>query len=138
MTHFLITLLLASIPTWTTQQSNVTHRLRGISAVNERVIWASGAGSTVLRTMNGGETWQRVQVTTDQLDFRDVDASDENTAYILSIGNESASRIYKTTNAGATWTLQFKNEDERVFVDAMSFWDPNNGIVIGDSVNGQL
>jgi len=138
MTHFLITLLLASIPTWTTQQSNVTHRLRGISAVNVRVIWASGAGSTVLRTMNGGETWQRLQVTTDQLDFRDIDASDENTAYILSIGNGSASRIYKTTDAGATWTLQFKNEDEKVFLDAMSFWDPNNGIVVGDSVNGQL
>jgi photosystem II stability/assembly factor-like uncharacterized protein len=88
--------------------------------------------------MNGGETWQRLQVTTDQLDFRDVDAIDENTAYILSIGNGSASRIYKTTDAGATWTLQFKNDDEKVFLDAMSFWGPNNGVVIGDSVNGQL
>jgi photosystem II stability/assembly factor-like uncharacterized protein len=131
-------LLLTSLPTWTTQQSNVTHRLRGISAVNDRIIWASGAGSTVLRTTNGGEVWQRLTVTTDQLDFRDVDAVDAKSAYVLSIGNGPASRIYKTTDAGATWTLQFTNTDEKMFLDAMSFWDANHGIVIGDSVDGQL
>ena len=50
-------------------------------------VWASGAASTVLRTTNGGESWQRLTVTTDQLDFRDIDAIDETTAYVLSIGN---------------------------------------------------
>lgn len=129
---FLITLV------FTMQQSGTTARLRGVSAVNERVAWASGAGSTVLRTADGGETWQKLTVTNETLDFRDVDAIDENTAYLLSIGNGPASRIYKTTDGGATWSMQFRNEDPKVFLDAMSFWDANRGIVFGDSVNGKF
>lgn len=125
-------------PQWTTQNSGVTARLRGVSAVNARVAWASGSQSTVLRTADGGTTWKKLPVTTDTLDFRDIDAIDENTAYVLSIGNGAASRIYKTNDAGASWTLQFRNDDEKVFLDAMSFWDANHGLVIGDSVAGQF
>lgn len=125
-------------PRWTLQTSGVTARLRGVSAVSERVAWASGSGSTVLRTTDGGKVWQKLNVTADALDFRDIDAIDDQTAYVLSIGNGPASRIYKTTDAGATWTLQFKNEDQKAFLDAMSFWDANNGIVFGDSIDGQF
>ncbi|HEU4795971.1 MAG TPA: hypothetical protein VFT02_10105, partial [Pyrinomonadaceae bacterium] len=126
------------VPRWALQTSGVTARLRGVSAVNERVAWSSGAGSTVLRTTDGGATWQKLNVTSDTLDFRDVDAIDAQTAYILSIGNGPDSRIYKTTDAGATWTMQFQGDDKKVFLDAMSFWDADHGIVFGDSVDGQL
>src|ERR1041385_8719681 len=113
MITFLVPLLLTiAPPQWTPQTSNVNARLRGVSAVNERVAWASGSGSTVLRTIDGGNTWLKLNVTGDNLDFRDIDAIDENTAYVLSIGNGS-SRIYKTVDAGATWTLQFRNDDPK-------------------------
>jgi photosystem II stability/assembly factor-like uncharacterized protein len=125
-------------PRWTMQTSGVNARLRGVSAVNERIAWASGSGATVLRTNDGGATWQKLNVTTDALDFRDIDALGEQTAYALSIGNGPASRIYKTTDAGATWTMQFKNDDPKAFLDAMSFWDANNGIVFGDSIDGKF
>jgi photosystem II stability/assembly factor-like uncharacterized protein len=132
---------LAGLPpqTWTTQTTGVTATLRGVSAVSERVAWASGSRGTVLRTADGGETWQVLTVPdAAALDFRDVDAIDASTAYILSIGNGSASRIYKTTDAGATWTLQFQNEDPAAFFDAMAFWDANAGIAVSDSVGGQF
>jgi photosystem II stability/assembly factor-like uncharacterized protein len=132
LTYVTSTLLLLVL-----QTSGTTARLRGVSAVSEHVAWASGSGNTVLRTDNGGETWQKLTVTTepDQLDFRDIDAIDDRTAYVLSIGNGPASRIYKTIDGGATWVLQFKNEDPRAFYDAMSFWDADHGIVIGDSID---
>ena len=125
-------------PQWTLQTSGVITRLRGVSAVSDRVAWASGADSTVLRTIDGGANWKSLKVTTDVLDFRDIDAIDERTAYVLSIGNGPASRIYKTIDAGATWKLQFKSDDPKAFYDAMSFWDANHGIVIGDSIDGQF
>lgn len=134
----LLMFMIVAVPRWTVQTSGVTVRLRGVSAVSERVAWASGAGSTVLRTTDGGATWQKLTVTSDALDFRDIDAVDAQTAYVLAIGNGPASRIYKTTDAGKTWTMQFRNEDDKAFLDAMSFWDANNGIVFGDSVDGQL
>lgn len=124
-------------PRWAMQTSRVATRLRGVSAVSEKVAWASGAGSTVLRTTDAGATWQKLNVTTDALDFRDIDAFDEETAYALSVGNGAASRIYKTTDGGKTWAMQFKSNDAKVFLDAMSFWDANHGVVFGDSVDGR-
>ena len=141
MKHGLVVLGLlgfALVPRWTMQTSGVNERLRGVSAVNERVAWASGSGATVLRTTDGGASWQKLSVTTDAVDFRDIDAVDAETAYVVSIGNGPASRIYKTTDAGASWIMQFKNEDAKAFLDAMSFWDADHGIVFGDSVDRQF
>jgi len=125
-------------PRWTVQTSGVNQRLRGVSAVSEQVAWASGAGSTILRTDDGGLSWQKFIVGSDTLDFRDIDAIDAQTAYVMSIGNGPASRIYKTTDGGTTWKVQFRNKDEKAFLDAMSFWDANHGIAFGDSVDKQF
>ena len=133
-----ILFMILVVPRWTIQTSGVTQRLRGVSAVSEQVAWASGAGSTVLRTRDGGLNWQKLNITTEALDFRDIDAVDSQTAYALSIGNGPASRIYKTIDAGKTWDLQFKSEDAKAFLDAMSFWDANHGIAFGDSVDKQF
>jgi photosystem II stability/assembly factor-like uncharacterized protein len=70
------------------------------------------------------------------LDFRDIDAVGDNVAYVLSIGKGTDSRIFKTTNAGASWTMQFANANVDAFFDAMAFWDAENGIAVSDSVNG--
>jgi len=124
---------------WQPQSSGVTARLRGVSAASERVVWASGANGTILRTADGGATWQTLTVPdAARLDFRDVDAIDDRTAYALSIGAGPASRIYKTTDAGTHWTLQFTNEEPKAFYDAMSFWDAQHGLAISDSVDGHF
>src|ERR1044072_7246604 len=140
MKHGLLVLSIAVLlaPSWTLQTSGVTARLRGVSAVSESVAWASGSGATVLRTTDGRATWNKLNVTTEALDLRDIDAIDAKTACVLSIGNGPASRIYKTIDGGATWTMQFKNDDAKAFLDAMSFWDANHGVVFGDSVDGQF
>jgi photosystem II stability/assembly factor-like uncharacterized protein len=124
---------------WTTLSTGVTARLRGVSAVNDRVVWASGTNGTVIRTTDGGTTWQRLTVpNAEKLDFRDVDAVDERTAFVLSIGPSEQSRIYKTSDAGATWVEQFVNRDPKAFFDAMAFWDAARGVAVSDSVDGQF
>jgi photosystem II stability/assembly factor-like uncharacterized protein len=124
---------------WQAQLSGVTVRLRGVSAVSARVAWASGANGTVLRTIDGGVTWQARPVpAAETLDFRDVDALSEDVAYALSIGPGEASRIYKTTDGGARWVLQFANTDPNVFLDAMAFRDANRGVAFSDSVDGRF
>jgi len=130
---------IAAAPTWTVQRSGVTAQLRGISASSERIVWASGSRNTVLRSEDGGATWKTLpNPTTDNkvLDFRDIDAVSDNVAYVLSIGKGPDSRIFKTTNAGASWTMQFANADADAFFDAMAFWNAENGIAVSDSVNG--
>ena len=124
---------------WTPQLTSADARLRGISAVSDKIAWASGSGGTVLRTTNGGDAWTAVPVpNAAQLDFRDVDAFSDKVAYVLSIGNGEASRIYKTVDGGDAWTLQLANKDPRVFLDAMAFWGPDHGVAYSDSIDGQF
>jgi len=121
---------------WIKQSVNTTASFRGLSVVNEKIVWASGTGGTVIKTIDGGKTWTVMTVPgAEKLDFRDIEAFDANTAYILSIGNGDASRIYKTTDGGKTWELQFTNKDEKAFYDAIACWDRNNCIAMSDPVN---
>ncbi len=124
---------------WTPLSTGSGARLRGVSAVTDRVVWASGTNGTILRTTDGGATWQKLLVPgADKLDFRDIDAVDEMTAYALSIGSGELSRIYKTSDAGRTWAEQFVNRDPKAFFDAMAFWDAKRGVAVSDSVDGQF
>jgi photosystem II stability/assembly factor-like uncharacterized protein len=122
---------------WTAQTSGVAARLRGLSAVTERIAWASGAGGTILRTVDGGATWQpRTIPGTAALDFRDIDAMSDRVAYALSIGPGASSRIYRTSDGGARWDLQFASQDPDLFLDAIAFWDADRGVAVGDSISG--
>jgi photosystem II stability/assembly factor-like uncharacterized protein len=137
---FLTVLMSASITAqqWIKQTVSTTAGLRGLSVVSQKIIWASGTGGTVIRTIDGGKTWKVTTVPgAEKLDFRDVEAFDANTAYILSIGNGETSRIYKTIDGGATWTLQFTNKDEKAFYDAIACWDGRRCIAMSDPVDGQ-
>jgi len=133
-----LTLLLSPVAgsaQWIRQTLNSTASFRGLSVVDQRVVWASGTGGTVIRTADGGNTWTVTTVPgAEKLDFRDIEAFDANTAYILSIGNGDASRIYKTTDGGKTWQVQFQNDDPKKFFDAIACWDRDNCIAMSDPV----
>ena len=122
---------------WQQQAIDTDADFRGLCVVSPKVAWVSGTKGTYGRTTDGGKTWTVGTVAgADKLDFRDVEAFGENTAYLLSAGPGGDSRIYKTTDGGKTWALQFKNADPTAFFDALAFWDEKNGIALGDPVKG--
>jgi photosystem II stability/assembly factor-like uncharacterized protein len=124
---------------WSVQSSGTNVRFRGVSAVSSLVAWASGDKGTFARTIDGGATWRSEVVPgASELDFRDVDAFDANTAYLLAIGPGEKSKIYKTTDGGKLWTLQFTNTNPKAFFDAMAFWDKDHGIAVSDPVDGHF
>jgi photosystem II stability/assembly factor-like uncharacterized protein len=119
--------------TWLVQHSGTTASLRGVSAISPREAWAGGTGGTYLHTTDGGATWTVSQVPdAGTLDFRDVEAIDAKTVYLMSAGPGSKSRIYKGTE------LLFTNPDDTGFFDAIAFWDARRGLVAGDAVGGSL
>ncbi len=126
-------------PTLTPQSSGTDQLLQAVSAVDESVVWVSGHGGTYARTTDGGTTWEAGMVPdADTLQFRDVHAVDAQTAYLLGAGPSDMSRIYKTTDAGSTWDLQWVNPDPDGFYDCLDFWDRDRGAAYGDEVDGQL
>ena len=126
-------------PRLTPQNSGTAQGLIAVSPVSSRVVWASGRGGTFVLTTDGGRTWKAGVVPgAEALQFRDVQGVSDKVAYLLSIGTGSDSRVYKTTNGGVTWRLQFQNQDPDAFYDCFAFWTPRRGITQSDSVNGRF
>jgi photosystem II stability/assembly factor-like uncharacterized protein len=124
---------------WQLTPTGSTARLRGLSVVSASVVWASGSQGTVLRTVNGGATWQSVGPPgTANLQFRDIEAFDASNAVILSIGPGEESRVYVTSNGGQSWTLAFVNDEPNAFYDCMAFFDRHRGLALSDPVNGRF
>jgi len=124
---------------WQQQTISTDANFRGLCAVSAKVAWVSGTKGTYGRTTDAGRTWTVGTVPgAAKLDFRDVEAFGETTAYLLSAGPGADSRIYKTVDGGKTWILQFTNPDREAFFDAMAFWDDKNGIALSDPVKGQF
>jgi photosystem II stability/assembly factor-like uncharacterized protein len=125
-------------PTLTPQNSGTTSGLIAVSPVNPQVVWASGRFGTYVVTTDGGNTWRAGVVPgAETLQFRDVEGVSAKVAYLQSIGvNPTDFRIYKTVDGGATWTMQFQNQDPAAFYDCFAFWTPKRGISHSDSVNG--
>ncbi|MBV9182267.1 MAG: oxidoreductase, partial [Acidobacteria bacterium] len=127
-------------PTITPQNSGTRQGLIAVSPVSTRVVWVGGRGGTFLLTTNGGKTWKSGVVSgAEALQFRDVQGVSEKVAYLLSIGSNTTDfRIYKTEDAGETWSLQFENDNPNAFFDCFAFWNPRRGIAHSDSVNGKF
>jgi photosystem II stability/assembly factor-like uncharacterized protein len=126
-------------PTLTPQVSGTTSRLQAVSAVNSQVVWASGVDGTWALTTDGGAHWTSHQVPgAEALQFRDVEGVSDKVAYLLASGAGTDSRIYKTEDGGATWTLQAQNADPAGFWDCFAFWTPTKGLTMADSVNDRF
>src|SRR5947209_8627186 len=124
---------------WQQQTIRSIADFRGLCTVSPNVAWVSGTKGTYVRTTDAGRTWSVATVPdAEKLDFRDVEAFGETTAYLLSAGPGEDSRIYKTMDGGKTWALQFKNSDREAFFDAIAFWDDKNGMALSDPVKGHF
>jgi photosystem II stability/assembly factor-like uncharacterized protein len=123
---------------WEPVPSGVSARLRGVSAVSADVAWVSGAQGTVLRTTDGGRSWQpRAVAGAEALDLRDIEGWDDRVAVAMSAGPGEASRIYRTIDGGATWTLAFTAREPGMFLDAMAFSDASHGVAFSDAVDAR-
>ena len=115
-------------------ESGVKSSFRGLSVVNQKIVWVSGQMGTVLKTINGGRTWDDVSVpNSGKTDFRDIEGFDSNTAIVMGI--DSPAQFYKTTDGGKNWKLVYFDDRKGIFFDGMSFWNRNNGIAFSDPVN---
>ena len=123
---------------WEKVEVKTDASFRGLDVVSKKVIWASGTKGTVIRSVDGGKSWDVIQIPgTDRLDFRDIEAFDKKTAYVLSIGPGTDSRIYKTVDGGKKWKRQFVSQIPKAFFDSIAFWDKKNGIAQSDPVDGK-
>jgi photosystem II stability/assembly factor-like uncharacterized protein len=134
-------------PWWSVQSSATDANLRGVSVVldagkNDRLkymIWASGSDGVILRSTDEGSTWRQIPVpNTAGLDFRDIEAFSADAAYVMSSGDGQKSRIYKTTDGGKTWKLQYSGTTPEFFLDSMACDSKTHCVALSDPVNGKF
>lgn len=115
-----------------TQKEGIS--LRGLSVVNDKVIWVSGNNGTVAKTTDGGKTWKWMKVKCfEKSDFRDIEAFSQKEAVIMAVGEPAY--ILRTIDGGENWKVVFQDSTKGMFLDAMKFYDLQIGIVIGDPIH---
>jgi photosystem II stability/assembly factor-like uncharacterized protein len=132
---------------WEVQTSGLDTNLRGVSAASApdakgaplTAVWASGSNGVILRSLDAGKTWQRLRVADgDKLDFRGIVAFNATTAYVMSSGEGEKSRIYKTTDGGKTWMLQYADKRKEFFLDTIACLTALRCFALGDPIEGKF
>lgn len=134
-------LALSAQARWTAAAPGTTAEFRGLHAVSERVVWASGSGGIVVHTEDAGSTWRVDTIPgAERMFLVDVHALDERTAWVVGTAFAGASegRIYHTADGGRTWTRQFADTTAGIFLDGLAFLDARRGVVFGDPLDGRL
>jgi photosystem II stability/assembly factor-like uncharacterized protein len=112
--------------TWEQQLEITDFTFNGLETIDTLTAFAVGSfdlvgGGLVLRTVDGGLSWQ--DVTPTSVGFRDVFFIDAVTGWI------AGSSIWKTIDGGSTWTQQYG--DDATELEAISFSDSLNGWATG-------
>lgn len=120
---------------WETLNAGTSASLRGLHAVSDRVVWASGTAGTVIHTVDGGASWRLDSIPmASPFDIRAVHARSEMVAHAAA----TAGRIWRTLDGGKSWSLRYQATDTTVFLDAIAFWDNRHGIALGDPIGGRF
>src|SRR5450432_3522948 len=102
--------------------SGKSSSLRGLSVVNDSIIWASGSGGSVGLSTDSGKSWKwNLVIGYEKSDLRDIEAFSDKEAVIMGITEPAI--ILRTTDAGNNWIVSFKDTTKSAFLDAMCFSD---------------
>jgi photosystem II stability/assembly factor-like uncharacterized protein len=116
--------------------------LRGVSISRARgklVVWVCGSKGTILRSLDQGKSWTKFEIDGgSDLDFRDIKAFGRNSAYAMSSGDGEKSRIYKTTDGGMSWALQYTDRRPGFFLDSLACDSSTRCLALSDPVAGKF
>ncbi|RUO65756.1 hypothetical protein CWI77_04785 [Pseudidiomarina planktonica] len=105
-----------------------------ISAPSRDTIWLAGSQGTIGRSTDGGETWSFSKPGSNELEFRDIEALDDQRAFALSVGEGGNSRVYYTSNAGRSWQLRYR-ADSNLFMNCLAVAPSGEALAFADSYN---
>jgi photosystem II stability/assembly factor-like uncharacterized protein len=112
--------------------------IRGMSVVNDSVVWVSGTNGKMGRTTDGGEHWEwHIVPGHDSCDWRSIVAFNSQRALLLNAG--APAYIMLTTDGGATWKEVYHDTREGIFFDGMAFFPSGkSGFAVGDPIDGHF
>lgn len=108
--------------------------LRGLAAPGAGVVWASGSGGTVVRSLDGGRSWQVVgPAAAAAAELRAVVAWSADEALVAVAGQPAA--VFRTTDGGRQWREVLRDPRPDAFFDALARHG-DTVYLLGDPVAG--
>ncbi len=118
-------------------ETNNIASFRGLSIVDDHVVWISGSQGRVGVSEDGGVSWSFNQVKGfENTDFRALYAFDAQHALIANAG--SPAYILITNDGGKNWNSVYTNSHKDAFIDGVDFWNDKEGIIYGDPIDGKM
>jgi len=129
---------LADDDPWEFMETGILSDLCAIHAISGDVVWASGLNATVIRTNDGGNTWDVMSEGLDSLHYPVLEAIDASTVLVAGYapaGANPAVKIFKTANGGQNWSNVYSSPGGKIH--NITMFDAFRGIAVGDPLNGE-
>ena len=140
MRSILLSALLFSLPGVAGAQVDTVRapaEFRGLHAVSEKVVWASGSGGVIGRTVDGRAWVFDTVAGADSIFMVDIWAKDAKKAWAVGTNFSGGyAAIYHTRDGGTTWTRQWELRHADAFLDGITCTDDRHCVVIGDPHEG--
>ena len=104
--------------------SPTSNNLRSVHFINENTGWIGGSGGTILKIVDGGESWLAQSISSPYTVY-DIKFVSNNVGFLCT----GDGKIFKTVDAGNNWVVKFSGSGYGFF--GMHFRDSNNGWVVG-------
>jgi photosystem II stability/assembly factor-like uncharacterized protein len=127
---FMLTLLMRPAVAQERIFVGVTTNIRALAVIDSLHWWFGGSGGWLGYTANGGKSWELRQPAGSAVDFRSIHAFNQLEA-VAAIAGQPA-QIYRTQNGGKAWELVHWLKDTSAFIDAIGFWNAQDGLLFGD------
>jgi photosystem II stability/assembly factor-like uncharacterized protein len=112
-----------------------------VDVVSPDVAWFTSSDTAeVFLTLDGGDSFTNVapeEGAIEGLQFYDVEAKSADEAIVLASGTGPLSRVYRTTDGGASWEETFRAVDDLAFFNCLAMFDSQRGFGVGDAVDGK-
>jgi len=109
--------------------------IRAVHKTSLGEVWFAGSNAHYGHSKDEGDTWKvdSIQFLEQKINFRAL-GSTEGQVSLVAI--ESPGMIFKTEDKGNSWYLTYHEDGEKVFYDAVKFYDTKEGIALGDPIDG--
>ena len=86
---------------WQLYDTGCQSSLRGLAAIDRKVVWACGSQGTMLRTVDGGATWKKILTAgLEASEFRSIHAWDSKNAIEAILGDRSLQPPFHLSKRG--------------------------------------
>ncbi len=122
---------------WVKLESSTLAWFYDVYFLTENKGWIAGSGGTLLTTVDGGQSWKKAKIPTED-NLREVYFKDEKNGWLLcerniySLGTLAPSYLLKTSDGGANWEhIEFGGE-KRERIAKIFFGENGSGAAIGE------